>query len=481
MKESLEDLKEGTEQSNRIINNYNLSSENRNITNNHSNMNDDDISFSEIDNPIINRLLEFGYNYKLSKKLITYLNPPNIEQAIEYLSEENGIIQHHFIQDIKDNNICTICGKIRELHLRRNLFEINNLDDINSNNNNSINDSYVSKSITIKEEIILEGKTENKICEICDEEYIKSNQTKLEKCSHSFCKNCWLNYITINIIDKKLIKIKCMESKCEEILPENFIYTIIKSNNNLISQYKNNKLREEILSNPRKKFCPFPDCNSYARKNKNEKNVKCENGHIFCFYCLKNHKEDEKCEKELDEKMEQFAKKKFIKKCPNCGCWTEKYEGCNHITCIKCGYQWCWLCNEKYKEDHYNTGKCKGFQFFKPKNEKEIQLAFEGKIRPREDEIFFRINPDFENPRRLDFPHFDYFEHIPERRRRFNFIQKFFMFILYLFLGFIIVIICESGKYLSKANLTGKYKSFFIAIYFILIILFGFSIFLFKF
>ena len=117
-------------------------------------MNDDDISFSEIDNPIINRLLEFGYNYKLSKKLITYLNPPNIEQAIEYLSEENGIIQHHFIQDIKDNNICTICGKIRQLHLRRNLFEINNLDDINSNNNNSINDSYVSKSITIKEEII---------------------------------------------------------------------------------------------------------------------------------------------------------------------------------------------------------------------------------------------------------------------------------------------------------------------------------------
>ena len=82
--------------------------------------------------------------------------------------------------------------------------------------------------------------------------------------------------------------------------------------------------------------------------------------------------------------MDEYSKNKLIKKCPNCGIITEKYEGCNHITCSKCNYQWCWLCNGKYSEDHFNQGKCKGFQFFRPKDEEDIKLAFEGKIELRE-------------------------------------------------------------------------------------------------
>jgi ariadne-1 len=109
---------------------------------------------------------------------------------------------------------------------------------------------------------------------------------------------------------------KCMDHLCEEILPEEFIYSIIKNNRNLIYQYNENKIREEILNNPNKKFCPYPNCNSYMKREKHEKNVKCGNGHLSCFYCLKKPHEG-KCIKELDEKMEEYAKKKFIKKCPN--------------------------------------------------------------------------------------------------------------------------------------------------------------------
>ena len=57
-----------------------------------------------------------------------------------------------------------------------------------------------------------------------------------------------------------------------------------------------------------------------------------------------------------------------------------KNRGCNHITCSKCGFQWCWLCNEEYNIGHYKEGKCRGFQFFQPKDDYDIKLMMEGKI-----------------------------------------------------------------------------------------------------
>ena len=127
-----------------------------------------------------------------------------------------------------------------------------------------------------------------------------------------------------------------MNDLCNEILSEKFIYNLIKDNKNLIVKYKENKLREEILNNPNKKFCPYPNCDSYAkRKDKNEQYVKCENNHLFCFNCLNKPHEGKNCEIKLDENMEEFSKKRFIKKCQNIGIWTEKNEGCNHINCIE--------------------------------------------------------------------------------------------------------------------------------------------------
>ena len=359
------------------------------------------ISNSFLNNPIFNLLIEFGYNINLSKKLITFLQPNTIEQAIEYLSEVNGIIQHTFIFNSSNENQCSICNKTREQHLRDNI-NINFLDNLNNYSLNTVelkkDEDYLSKSVSIKEISIATGKIEKTICPICDEEYTKSNKTKVENCSDSFCQNCWLSYLKVNIIEKKKTKIKCMSDCCNEILSEKFIYTIIKIDRNLIEKYNENKLREEILNNPNKKFCPFPNCNSYSkRKSKEEKIVKCGNGHSFCFNCLKKPHGDLSCDKKIDESMEEYAKKQFIKRCPNCKIWTEKNKGCNHITCIECSYQWCWLCNQKYTENHFSQGKCNGFQFFNPKNEEEIQLAFEGKININEDDDDF-LNDSFGFP-----------------------------------------------------------------------------------
>jgi len=460
------------------------------------------ISYSILDNPIMNKLLELGYDYKLSKKLISYLNPRSIEQAIDYLLIENGIIQHHFIEDLNNENKCKICEKKREehlifisidsneiernsIHLTNNSYRINNEEKISINfssikNNNSINKSNNNEIKSLKGLSFPFNETEKKICPICEEECVKNDEIQLENCFHSFCKICWLTYIKNELIEKKQIKIKCMDHLCNEILPEMVIYTIIKDDKNLILKYNENKLRQEILNNPKKKFCPYPNCNSYAILNeKNNKNVKCENGHLFCFYCLQKPHDNLECNKELDEKMEEFAKKKFIKKCPNCGCWTEKIDGCNHITCIECTYQWCWLCNNKYTSEHYSSGKCKGFQFFKPKNEEEIQLAFEGKIQLRDDEIqdFFFLDDDFP---RINFNNIinnnNFQRRVLFNVENFGFWKKFFLVNFFLLFGTIIVIICESGDYLPIFQIEDNLYLIH-TFYFFFVITFGLSIF----
>jgi len=113
------------------------------------------------------------------------------------------------------------------------------------------------------------------------------------------------------------------------------------------------------------------------------------------------------------------------------------------MTCTKCKYQWCWLCNGKYTYEHYLEGKCKGYQFFRPQDKNEIQLAFEGKIKLRDSQRQEDINYDiildiFETGRHL--PHHqrrrdirDRFNH--EFIRRYSCGKTAFILFIYLIIG----------------------------------------------
>ena len=90
----------------------------------------------------------------------------------------------------------------------------------------------------------------------------------------------------------------------------------------------------EILNNPNKKFCPYKNCDSYGEKTSNEKYIKCKNGHQFCFVCLRNWYDKEECDKKEEDDFKVWKEGKIIKKCPNCHIYTEKNEGCNHMTCL---------------------------------------------------------------------------------------------------------------------------------------------------
>ena len=435
--------------------------------NNISNNNELNLStYSINNNPIVSDLVKLGYNYLYSKRLVSYFHPNNLDTALDYLNEVNGKIQHYFVKNLS-NPECFICGKLLKDHITNPNEQDSNILIENNNENNLSNPINSEENLTSLENINLNIEEEKELCKVCDQLYIKNNETILKNCYHSFCKKCWYNFLSIKINGNKLTQIKCLEYECQEKLPIDFIMNIIKDNKELIEKYKNYKFKLDILNDPNKKFCPYPGCDSYGeRKDEKEKYIKCKNNHSFCFICCQQPHGKIKCNEKIDENLEEYAKLKFIKKCPKCGTWTEKEQGCNHIICAECNHQWCWLCNGDYFNGHFNQGKCKGFQFFKPKDDYEIQLAFEGKIeiKPEERQIEYANN--------FNIYHLNHINFVEE----FNLhpYNKFLVFFIYFIFGQPISYICIStrdAKYLKW----GYYAKFVTCFYFISTVLIGFA------
>ena len=366
-------------------------------------------------------LEEMGYNSTMIKKVYAFLKPNSIEQAINYMTEENGIYHHNFFKDYKHKKkTCYICGKSKENHINS-IIEENEDDETPYDNENNK---------------LIDNLTDVFTCDICGEKFNKNSKNiiKNEKCNDEYCRDCWFSYLRNKIEEGYVNKIKCMNYNCKEILNDKFIRSIIQDNKILIDKYEKFSLRSEILNNPNKKFCPIQGCESYAEKKGKNKYVECKNKHKFCFNCLKNWHGKVKCEKKEEEDFKIWKKDKIIKQCPNCKMWTEKNEGCNHMTCVECKFQWCWLCGGKYQSNHFSQGKCNGLQFYKPKSEEDIKKVLNNMKRD--------FNLNWSEPEGL-IP-FSYFNrngsidpNNPLRNfNELNFFLKIAYFFQYIFLGF---------------------------------------------
>jgi hypothetical protein len=164
-----------------------------------------------------------------------------------------------------------------------------------------------------------------------------------------------------------------MDHECQNHISDDFVMKHISHNDNLVEKYKKFKKRSEIIKDKNKKLCPKPNCDSFLQKSNKSKYVTCENGHTYCFECLKPPHGNKSCDLNLENEFIKWTKGKRVKRCPRCKMYTEKNEGCNHMTCTNCKYQWCWLCEGKYIYGHYDSGRCKGQQFTKADNIKDIE------------------------------------------------------------------------------------------------------------
>ena len=330
-------------------------------------------------------LKDMGFEEDLINTIYNNMHPIDLQEALDYLNKnERGQFTHSFL--INENNVCTICGKGRNAHESDTLFVEDNNEDNNNNENidligellginNTNSNRFRAYENSYRKSI---GKDKKDIeCGICGELINNPYRVKL-KCEHYFCNDCYIDYLKEKITNANVSKILCMQHGCGTILETKFIKKILEGNKDLIEKYDKFLQRKKMLEQSDKiRFCPIPDCEGYAEKKGKNKYVKCNYGHEFCFDCGCKPHGRKKCADIMDKEFEEWKSHKIVKRCPCCRMWTEKNEGCNHMTCAECKFQWCWLCLGPYSLNHYEVGSCNGLQFYRETDEKKIKAKLE--------------------------------------------------------------------------------------------------------
>ncbi|CAK63700.1 unnamed protein product (macronuclear) [Paramecium tetraurelia] len=186
-----------------------------------------------------------------------------------------------------------------------------------------------------------------KDCQIC---LSYKRMRKFLSCSHEFCKSCIVAHLKENIIRGNVLVIMCPQLSCSEQFSNPQIKDLVS--HNLYEKYQRFHRRQLISKDKNVRWCPRIDCENYVIGNGNNL-LTCSCGQQICFKCGSQYHQGMSCEQAMDFQYLEARKQLEVNDCPNCSVPIEKKGGCNHMTCFKCEYEFCWVCRGKYSSTHY--------------------------------------------------------------------------------------------------------------------------------
>ncbi|KAI9478377.1 MAG: hypothetical protein EXX96DRAFT_245687 [Benjaminiella poitrasii] len=221
----------------------------------------------------------------------------------------------------------------------------------------------VSSVSDLKHAIILaKDVSPNFMCDICCDDS-PDMETIGVSCGHRFCRTCYTHYLVQKIKEEgESRRIQCPQSDCPVIVDEKTVELLVDTNTNM--KYRELLNRTFVDDNDFLRWCPAPDC-EYAIEcgvpstslGSIVPTVECKCSCRFCFGCgLDDHqpcicilvkKWLQKCEDDSETANWISA---HTKECPKCHSTIEKNGGCNHMTCRKCRYEFCWVCMGPWSE-----------------------------------------------------------------------------------------------------------------------------------
>ncbi|GAA5912248.1 hypothetical protein JCM8208_001312 [Rhodotorula glutinis] len=225
------------------------------------------------------------------------------------------------------------------------------------------------------------------VCDVCYDDATK--ETLAMSCDHRFCKDCYSHYISSKVTDEgESRRIECMAGDCNVIVDEKTVELLVPPD--ILARYRTLLNRTYVDDNPRMRWCPAPNCEfaiqcAVAPRSLDTiiPTVQCACGNVFCFGCQVLDDGDhrpcccpivrrwvKKCKDDSETSNWISAN---TKECNKCHSTIEKNGGCNHMTCKKCKWEFCWVCMGPWSEHGTQWYNCSRYEEKGDVNNKDAQ------------------------------------------------------------------------------------------------------------
>ncbi|XP_038131805.1 ankyrin repeat and IBR domain-containing protein 1-like [Cyprinodon tularosa] len=247
-------------------------------------------------------------------------------------------------------------------------------------------------SVTTPDQISLfAGDDDSSLCGICMCSMSFFEEPVDMSCGHDFCRSCWEGFLNLKIQEGEAHNIFCPAYDCYQLVPVEVIESVVSRE--MDRRYLQFDIKAFVENNPAIHWCPVAGCERAVRLNTQGPGtssadplsfpllrapaVDCGKGHLFCWECRGEAHEPCDCDtwklwlqKVTEMKPEELAGVSEAyedaanclwllsnsKPCPTCKSPIQKNEGCNHMQCAKCKYDFCWICLEEWKKHSSSTG-----------------------------------------------------------------------------------------------------------------------------
>jgi ankyrin repeat/IBR domain-containing protein 1 len=223
------------------------------------------------------------------------------------------------------------------------------------------------------------------LCEICCD-LIEELPAYNLSCRHNFCARCWKNYLYNQIQVGRADYVTCPSSECNILVPMQIIETHVSPR--MARKYLKfeQNFFEEPIDTSSVRHCPYPDCQNVVKMSDGEKllwkeslkivpplsrAVECGKFHFFCWDCGAPEAHAPlscsvwqqwltKCEEAASTSNTGGNTIGWLinnsRQCPNCQLTLQKTDGCNHVKCNKCHFDFCWVCLRSWKTHSTSSG-----------------------------------------------------------------------------------------------------------------------------
>lgn len=225
-------------------------------------------------------------------------------------------------------------------------------------------------------------KSTSYVCQICYATKEGSEFVVFRTCKHLFCIECIRSFFEVQIQEGNVNSLHCPEGDCKTQADGSMVKQVVRKE--FYEKYDKMLLSRSLEDMTDVAFCPRKACQCPVLLDIGGRMGSCSAcDFVFCPFCnMAYHgiapcvfKEEQKLllfeeytkgsratKEELEKRYGKRLLKNMVeetlsenwkdtnsKSCPHCKASIQKDEGCNKMTCFKCGSYFCWMCGIRLK------------------------------------------------------------------------------------------------------------------------------------